>query len=471
MLRPRTLTLVSALLGALVILAVIAVPVLRFAYRSPSAHIALETMEALIAFLIAYLALGRYRQTGRTAEATVGYAFIVLGLTNLVLSAGSEIFWQGGSDVFSTWAPLSTRLVAAGALAYAAWSTAPGGDRPTRRRIAFAVGDAVATVAFVGAVVVVFSDAFPVGVQAEVPPDTSEPRFEGHPVVLGAQFLSVFLYAAAALGFQRRAEREPDELVRWFAAGSALSATARFSYVLYPSLYSDYVYVGDILRLASYGLFLLGASREILSYWSGVAETAALRERARVARSLHDGIAQELSFIGAQTRRMLRAEPASTELKMLASAADRAGAETRRAIAALSRTDEPELADELAEVVEEVCSRVGAEVKFEIEPASVSADAREALVRIVREAVTNAVRHGEADTIELQVAPVDGQVRVRVTDDGRGFDPGAEEGSRTGFGLVFMRQRGRAISGEVTIVSRPGEGTCVEVLVPSAPGS
>ena len=462
------LTFVCALLGLSVILLVVVASPLQFAYRNPAAHIALETAESFVAFLTAYLALVRYRQSGRAAEAAAGYTFLLLGFANLMLSAAPDIFRIDEADVISTWAPLITRLVAAGTLAFAAWNLSEE-RRSTERsgRTLWVLGDAVATVLVTAIVVVLLRDALPPGVQTEVLPDASRPSFDSHPLVLGAQVLSMLLYAVAAAGFTVRAERRPDELVRWFAAGSALSATARLGYILYPSLYSDFVYVGDLLRLASYALFLYGVTREIYSYRTTAAEAQALRERATMARSLHDGIAQELTFIGAQTRRLLRAEPASNDLKMLASAADRAGAETRRAIAVLSRTEPVELCDDLAEVVEEVCRRVGAEADLHVDDIQVAPEAAEALVRIVREAATNAVRHGKADRVSLHLSQDDGTAIVRVSDNGQGFDPSDESSAATGFGLTFIRQRTHSIEGSLEIESSPGSGTTVEVKVPA----
>ena len=173
--------------------------------------------------------------------------------------------------------------------------------------------------------------------------------------------------------------------MRWFAAGAILAAFASLNYLFFPSLYSDWVYTGDFLRLGFYLLVLVGTGREIQTYWRRLADVAVLEERRRIARDLHDGLAQELAFIAAETR-----GPASK-------AAERALDESRRAIAALTRPVDEPLHVALVQAAEEVAHRVGTQIRFEGETVStVPGDTREALIRIVREAVTNAARHGGA---------------------------------------------------------------------------
>jgi signal transduction histidine kinase len=94
----------------------------------------------------------------------------------------------------------------------------------------------------------------------------------------------------------------------------------------------------------------------------------------------------------------------------------------------------------------------------------VSPAEREALVRIACEAVTNAVRHGGAPLVRVQLQRGDGhEVRLLIADSGSGFDPKAAGAASGGFGLVSMRERARGVGGRFRVWSAPGRGTSVEV--------
>jgi signal transduction histidine kinase len=89
------------------------------------------------------------------------------------------------------------------------------------------------------------------------------------------------------------------------------------------------------------------------------------------------------------------------------------------------------------------------------------------LLRIAREAVINAVRHGKAGSVSLKLAFDRRALRLTVTDDGCGFDPGAvgHDGD-SHYGLSAMKERAAAAGGSCTVTSRPGAGTEVNVMLP-----
>ena len=84
-------------------------------------------------------------------------------------------------------------------------------------------------------------------------------------------------------------------------------------------------------------------------------------------------------------------------------------------------------------------------------------------MRIVREGVTNAVRHAHASDITVELTAERG-IRLTIADNGIGFDPATV--SRGGFGLRSMRERARAAGGDLEYSSRPGAGTQIEVMLP-----
>jgi signal transduction histidine kinase len=88
----------------------------------------------------------------------------------------------------------------------------------------------------------------------------------------------------------------------------------------------------------------------------------------------------------------------------------------------------------------------------------------EALPRILREAIANAVRHGKARTVTVHLRDADG-IWLRVTDDGNGFDV-SQPRSDNSFGLLSMKERTESLGGQFKLASEPGQGTSVEVMLP-----
>ncbi|HWH30804.1 MAG TPA: ATP-binding protein, partial [Mycobacteriales bacterium] len=294
--------------------------------------------------------------------------------------------------------------------------------------------------------------------------DAESPLITGHPVVLVVQALGGALYALAAVVFTRQAAREDDELLRWFGAGCVLASAARVHYFLFPSLYSEYVYTGDALRLGFYLLLLVGAAREIRSFWEARARAAVLEDRRRLARDLHDGLAQELTYIYAQTRHLAAHPDDARAIARVNDAAARAIDEARAAISALARSEDPRFADVLRASVGGLADRYDVAGEVAVDDGLVlPADRADAVLRIVGEAFRNAVRHGGARTVRVAVhAP---PLVVRITDDGGGFDAAATAGS-VGFGLTSMRERATGQGALLEIDAQPGRGTTVQVVWP-----
>ena len=450
--RFRLFTLAFAGAAAALTATTSLVPGFTLAYSSPQLHIALETATALISFLVAYLVYGRFRERKRLDDLMLASALVLIASTSLVFSAVPHTVPAEGARNFSVWASVGGAVLGALTLALAAFAPATRVSSPRRATVIAAlccVGGLIATASVVG--------LFANGVDPDIPlalaPDAAHrPILLGHHFLLGTQIVGVLLFIAAALGFIQRGERDNDELMRWFAAGAALSAFARFNYFLFPSLYSDWVFTGDFLRLGFCLLLLAGAAREIGSYWRRLASMAILEERRRIARELHDGVAQELAYIVAESS------------GSLAAAAERALDESRRAIAALTRPVDEPLEVALVQAAEEVAGRVGVQLRIEVgRGAQVSPDEREALIRIVREAITNAGRHGGAENVSVELSNGNGTL-LRIADDGSGFN--TRHTRVGGFGLVSMRERTEALGGRFKLSSDAGEGTRIEVRLP-----
>ena len=187
-------------------------------------------------------------------------------------------------------------------------------------------------------------------------------------------------------------------------------------------------------------------------------------ERRRIARELHDGLAQELAYLVTQAKLLARSHPKIEELRRLEASAQRALDETRSAISGLTN-GAGSLAEAIEVAAEEVAHREGVRVELDLDrEVDAPPTVRDAMVRIVREATTNAIRHGRAGTVTVRLAGGD-RIRLEVIDDGAGFSPSVEPGPGR-FGLQSMTERAHALDGELRVLSTPGQGTTVEVTVP-----
>jgi signal transduction histidine kinase len=190
-------------------------------------------------------------------------------------------------------------------------------------------------------------------------------------------------------------------------------------------------------------------------------EGAVLQERNRLAREIHDTLAQGFAAIRMQLE-LARSHPALPKeaAEALAAACKIAAeniVEARRSMAVLT-SDRPSLLAVLSAAVEGV-RRIGhtpVMTELAVAPEPPPEVAHE-LSRICQEAMLNAVRHAEANEVRLTLSDfaVRG-VRLAVTDDGKGFNP---DQPTEGFGLAGIRERASAIKAELTIVSEPGGGT------------
>ena len=465
-LRPRILVGGAAALGGALTLLVGLTPAFPFAYQSAGLHIALETEAGLVALLGAYLVLGRFRQDHRVRDLGVAASLAVFGVTNLFLAALPAALAAEPPGRFGTWAGEAGRLLATALFAGAA--LAPGGKlRAGARDIAAAGGALAVALGTIAGVVAGLGPSLPLGIDPAAAPATgigTAPA--GHPGVAAAQLLMLALFLLGAIGFAGQAKRARDDFATWLAGGAVLAAFSSFHYFLFPSLYSQWVSTGDILSFGFYVVLLAAVVQEIARYWRGLALVAVLEERRRVARDLHDGLAQELAFIVAQSRALSSRVQDRQALDDISVAAERAFDESRRAILALTRPLDEPLAVVLANTAREVAGRAGLRVECELEDRILVPPAtREALVRIVREAITNAARHGKATVARVELSNGRG-IRLRVTDDGVGFDPLAVRSQGRGFGLTSMDERTRQLGGSLRIESSPLHGTTIDVVLP-----
>jgi len=436
-------------------------PLDSVAYHSTTLHVAIETAATFVALLCAVLVFGRYQRRPTACDLVVAGSLLLLGLTNLFYSVIPWIADEHPGS-FDTWAPVAGRLIGAAGLAAGAWIDGGRIRHPRRSatRMLAVVGGTLLLIGLLGAAL---APHLPVGIDPDLAPNPSGPELVGEPALLVCQVISALLYTFAAFGFASRAERTGDELLSWFAAASIVAAFSRLNYFLFPSINSEWVYTGDILRLLFYALILVGVLREIAAYQAQLTVVAVDRARRRIARNLHDGLAQELSFIINQSQRLSIAdeEPAAH----IAAAATRALDESRHAIATLARPADGELAASVSQAAEEVAARDRVRLQLDLAPGlQAPDDVHDAVMRIVREAISNAIRHGGASSVAISLAD-EGGVRLTIEDDGTGLAAGAPRRG-TGFGLTSMRERAEALGGMLELSSAPRGGARLEVWIP-----
>jgi signal transduction histidine kinase len=229
------------------------------------------------------------------------------------------------------------------------------------------------------------------------------------------------------------------------------------------SLYQAMIVAGKSLA-GMLGAWALGVqSKREAELCRSVAVAAAAGERRRIARDLHDGLAQDLAFIAAHGDRLAR--ELGTE-HPLAIAARRALAVSRGAIAELSAPDAPTAGDALREVADELGGRFDMQVDVHAKPLALTPSAREDVVRIAREAIVNAARHGRAEKVVVSLTPENDGLVLKVRDDGVGIGAAAAS-EHGGFGFMSMRERATALGGSLSARTATSGGTELELVVPS----
>jgi signal transduction histidine kinase len=203
-------------------------------------------------------------------------------------------------------------------------------------------------------------------------------------------------------------------------------------------------------------------------------ELSIVEERNRLALELHDSVSQKLFGL------VLQAEAAATlvgrddgaageQVARLGELAQDALTELRELIFELRppSLEEEGLAATLRKHVDMLRRLHGRDIELRIAGAAHCPPESEAeVLRVAQEALNNALRHAEAERVELRMEAREGRLVVTVADDGVGFDPEAPGLRSRRLGLTSMEERARALGGSLAVVSRPGEGTTVTLEVP-----
>ncbi len=212
------------------------------------------------------------------------------------------------------------------------------------------------------------------------------------------------------------------------------------------------------------------AHRDLADRTARIEELTLAAERQRMARELHDTLAQGVAGLVLQLEAADshlaagRAERAQEIVQQAMARARATLAEARRAIGDLreAQVSQPDLSSALRDEAERFTSATGIPCMLDLMlPASVSADVCDHIARIVSEGLTNIARHAQAQHVWVDGKEAEGQLIVEVRDDGVGFDPASALTYAGHYGLIGMRERARLAGGTLDIVSVPGHGTCL----------
>ena len=438
-------TLLLALLGAALAL-FLAHPSLRTTAELPELRLVFDTSIVLAASLVAVLAGIRFTLEAQRRELLLlaGFASAAAGdFAFLVLPAFD------GADVGreTSWAALATGLAATALIAAAPFTRGRVGSVAGLWTTLYAVSFLL-TGLWLGCAAL--GDSLPSLSSGEVPM-----------LFVWVMAAQAMLSLIAVVGFGLRFRAVGEDLDRWLALAATLALFAQLHFVFTASLSSGLVSQGDFLRLLSYGVLLAGVWRAIrfAEFGRAVAE-----ERARVAREIHDGLAQYLFALSTHLQMLEQGSSLETTLPRLKEAASAAQQEARFAVLALSSASgNAPFGAALRRYIEFLTADGALDVELQLdEGVQLAPDEQIEVFRIVQEGLANVRKHARARRAWVTIDAHDGGRVVRVRDDGFGFEAG---GDGAGQGLRNMRARSASIGGAFRIRSLPGRGTAVEVTL------
>ncbi|CAN5762425.1 hypothetical protein BH24CHL6_BH24CHL6_12580 [soil metagenome] len=495
------IVLIATTIGLGLVTAVLIVdPNFGFSLPDRSLDVTTKSLIVVAGLSLAALALARYRESGRVSGLFQSSAFLLIAwitfvnVAMVVFGADARFYLTlGGPLEQSQWpfyAWVLSRIAAAGLLVVGGLAALNLIRRVPRTRQTLLLP--ALAVSAVGVVLLPLADLLPPfigpeGIQALLG-ETRAARLVPGVTLLGivAQSLATGLFLVGALLYRRSYLRNGPVLDGYLAVALVLAAFAEIHFLLYPGMYTSLVTTSDAIRLAFFGVLLLGIASESRSDLRALrgayaaldalrqteAERATLEERTRLARELHDGLAQDLWFAKLKHERLVANVPEDQrELAgEVTQALDAAISEARQAVVTMRAGVERErpLHELLAEAVEAFGSDSGLRSDFSSAdlPPSLPPRTQAEVLRVLQEALTNVRKHADATVVRVNAELTGGTLVLSIIDSGRGFRP--EELSGDGLGVQGRRERARLMGGDLHVVSEPSSGTGVHLSVPVA---
>lgn len=418
---------------------------------------AIETGITLSALVSAVLLLSNFRQTRLLRDLLLLAALSTVALTDFVFNALPAYHYQTG--IYGAGAREALMILIAGTFVAVAFAPAQRRVVTGRRLVSIAVPSAVYWVALGELVDLI---AGPVRAQG--------PSGSYGTLSVALSLVCFTLLAVSACGFMQRRQHGDNE-AGLLGVAAVLMAGAYLARLALPVVPADWVTPADALRITAYGLLIAASVRMYCRSRDQMAQDALTAERRRIARDLHDGLAQDLAFIAAHSERLAKEYGADHPLAI---AAGRALAASRGQIVDLEASGAPTTEAALREVAAELGNRFGVKVTVNVGRVEASVDSdrtesdRRELVRIAREAIANAVRHGGAQHVAVTLGSRRDDLLLCVTDDGCGFSGAVSETAGTGLGMRTMRDRASQLGAQLKAGHGDLGGAKIDVISLSA---
>ena len=447
-----------AVLTAACLALVLSVALRTVLVDAPAVRAALEMAMTLFALAGAWLLRAQFAQSRRLRDLLLLSGFLVLALMNFWTAAlPAALNLRPGAYFIAAefWSELAVGAIFAGSAFVPSHRLVTGSRHPLA--VTGLLGLTALAIAGAGALVLHGQ-----GQEATTETTTLAGALT-HPELLLLALGAAGPLAYAATGFARRHEMEGDRVAALLAVAMMLLAFVSLSRLVTLSLSPGRLGPGEGIRVIAFALLLVAAATSERRVRARLGRSAALAERRRVARDLHDGLAQDLAFIVAHGPRI--AQEMGDEHPVVI-AARRALEISRQTISELSDPAGATARESLEAVAHELRDRfdvaiaVDAHLESDLPP-----HAREHVTRIAREAIANAARHGGARNVIVSLRSCSSGVALRVVDDGCGI--GAEnEAAPEGFGLSSMRERAASLGGHMSVRPARRGGTELEVVLP-----
>jgi two-component system sensor histidine kinase UhpB len=500
--RRQTIRLDVALLATAGILLVATLipqldPDLTIIMKDRTLDVALSALTMVAVTGLAALSLMRYRETGRLASYVQSSAYVLWAtfaaatlLLIVVRLDGRVGMTLGEPEQLPAWVAVVVRLSVAGLFMVSGITALMSLYGGTRRRVRKIFLPAL-LILLASIVVYPFRELLPplmepVGLQALVADPTEFgvlPGLTG--LALVALVAAVTALLAAVLLYRVTWGRGGPMSDAFTALGLVVLIVAEIQDTFWPSVYSNVVTIADLMRLVATIVLAAGAIadqrtdlRSLRSAYAALdrmrvndAERAALEERARLAREIHDGLAQHLWFAKLKFERLSGTLPEADQglAGEVTQALDAAIIEAREALVTMraSLTEDVPFADMLTRTIDDFEVQSGLRVELGMTtgiPANLAPRVQVELLRIVSEALNNVRKHADATMVRIHAEVSEGELVITITDNGRGFIEA--EAFDQGMGLRGMRERARLIGGSLSVMSELSGGTTIEARAP-----